>query len=175
MTTIAGVVAADGSIVMAADVRVVEPPTGRFWDSYKMPKVVIKGNIVIGVAGDKHLMDHIIHRWNPTDLELSGDAVSDMVNIIQPSLADHTETVEGEWRALIGYGGMLFDVSPMDATHDDERRFAAVGSGAAYALGSLASDFAANDYTLAIRAVNVAAMFDHNTGGVPQVVTLPCP
>lgn len=174
MTTIVGMV--DGNkIRMASDSRIVEPNSGRFWDSISMPKIAVRGNLVIGVAGDKHIIDHIIHRWDPIGLDLTGNPVVVAATVVQPSLAAHCEDLEGEWRALVGFGGMLFDVTEMDATHDANHDYAAVGSGATIALGSLYS----SDENLETRprlriALLAASRFDCNTGGLFQQVTLEC-
>lgn len=174
MTTIAGVVLDNGDIVIASDSRTCEQETGRYWDSVRTEKIAIKSNLIIGVAGDRGAMDKILHTWDPPVNEGDAlDAHTFVTSVVRPSLAEFTDDDDGEWRALIGFESLLFDVSATDAAHDGVHRFAAIGSGAAYALGHLTRcplSFEANART----AIEVASEFDMFTGGRVVWRTLKC-
>jgi ATP-dependent protease HslVU (ClpYQ) peptidase subunit len=171
VTTIVGAVT-DTHTIIAGDIRITDPTTGKYWDSELTPKIGQRGPFLYGVAGDKHIVDRIIYSWDPDGLELSGDPVLDVVTLVQPSLKECVGDLEGEWAVLLGYMQTLFEVSDKDATHSDKDQFAAIGSGAAYALGHL-SMRGVTSYRDLRMTVAIAARYDMHTSSMSLHVEAP--
>lgn len=155
-------------IVMAGDLRVSEPETGRYYDSNLVPKVAVRNDVIFGVAGDKRLVDHVVLGWEPP--ETQADPVLAMHYELYPSLLEHIGDMEGDWQMLVGCRGSIFYVDSKGIASDDGHLTAAVGSGAAYALGYLQHAHGwSNTRGVADMAIQVASEFDMNTSSEAYV------
>jgi ATP-dependent protease HslVU (ClpYQ) peptidase subunit len=143
MTCIAGIVTSDGRIVMGGDGRVGSSAQRRL----VRPKVVTKGDLVIGTSGTLGALDAID---TMLVLPVRDPGVSDFGYLMQelvPSIKGMlrkqgtlkvNEGVETwEDRALVGYRGHLYCIWTTFGVSESMDGFDAVGSGEDYALGAL--------------------------------------
>ena len=172
MTTIVATIAANGDIHMAADVRYSDVESGAYWESEQTPKIAARNNVAYGVAGDQQIVQHIIYGWEPPYVDILSDPMLAMHTSIMPSLREHIGDMDGEWEVLIGFNKTLFLVDKTGFTHDDRTDFAAIGSGAAYALGYM--EGAIERYNNLERylgnAIVVAAQYNANTSRAHTLV-----
>lgn len=168
MTTIVGGVLPHG-IVFTADTRTSDNEINAYWESRITPKVNKRHGVIWGVAGDANLCDLLTYVWEPPQLKFE-DPLLLMHTIIMPSLTEIIPDGDASWQILIGLKGHIFNVMDKSVVHDERFKFSAIGSGAAYATGYLADQ--PLTVTNLTRAVEIAAMFDHSTGGRTMVTTL---
>lgn len=165
MTTIVGGVLPHG-IVFTSDTRTTDNELNAYWESRVTPKVNKRNNIIYGVAGDANLCDLLTYVWEPPQLKFE-DPLLLVHTVIMPSINEILPDSDGSWQMLLGIKGHLFNIMDKSVVHDERYKFSAIGSGAAYAIGHLCDQ--PLTVTSLVRSVEVAAAFDHATGG--RVVT----
>lgn len=168
MTTIVGGVLPHG-IVMAADTRTSDSEINAYWESRVTPKVNKRNKVIWGVAGDANLCDLLTYIWEPPRTPIE-DPLLLMHTVIMPSLTEIIPDGDTSWQILIGLKGHIFNIMDKSVVHDERFKYSAIGSGAAYATGYLYGQ----KLTVGAleKSVQVAATFDHSTGGHVVLTTL---
>lgn len=136
MTTIAAGVLPNGSIWMMYDHRITFK-NGEYHDSPASPKCNIVGNMIFGVAGSVTATDPLIYDWVPDGGH--DDPMLHMQTIVVPQVREHIGDIDedDDFQMLVGYGRQLFYITKEFAIVPTPHWFAAIGSGSAYAVGSL--------------------------------------
>ena len=159
--------------IIAADRRISDTTTGRYWDSPHNTKIAKHDDLMIGVAGDQPILQHIMYGWQPPS-ERAYDHDLAMHTQILPSLLEHIGDIDGEWEAIITIRHTIYVVDKTGFTHDDNHPYAAIGSGAGYALGYMTShidqDLAINEGVLGA-AIIAAADFNNNVSSTFGTLT----
>lgn len=188
MTTIVGI-QGKGWGLIAADSLIVGG--GQKFIATGMDKVVEKGEYVFAFAGDAISGDIALHSWNAPKIPRGVDLDKFMMTDILPSLrqayadygydpapktADNDPKDEAGFEALICIKGRIYQIDNDFTWVRDDRGVYAVGSGGAYALGSLlrATLSPTNTRTAANEArksVEISSSLDVNTGGKVKVIT----
>lgn len=188
MTTIVGI-QGKGWGLIAADSLIVGG--GQKFIASGMDKVVEKGEYVLAFAGDAISGDIALHSWNAPKIPRGVDLDKFMMTDILPSLrqayadygydpapktADNDPKDEAGFEALICIRGRIYQIDNDFTWVRDDRGVYAVGSGGAYALGSLlrATLSPTNTRTAANEArksVEISSSLDVNTGGKVKVIT----
>lgn len=133
------------------------------------PKLFRIGEILIGMSGS-HLVSQILkHEFKPsraqymdeTDLHylvtVFGKEVRQLVSALINKRDDDGEAIFSGG-ALIGYRGKLYRMSSNCQVDWFERRYDAVGSGAAFALGSIATNSSNTPTNILFDALRVASL-----------------
>jgi ATP-dependent protease HslVU (ClpYQ) peptidase subunit len=162
MTTIVGVVTYTGWTI-AADYQVTS--NDRPFVSTSQRKIITIGGYTYACAGKGSACDAAMFLWEPPDCEGVTDPHHFAVSTLAPSLrelfAEQRITFEDDegFQMIIGFGGELFQIEGDMTVLVDASGLYAIGSGASYALGALASGATPRNAVLA------ASEFDIWTGG----------
>lgn len=188
MTTIVGIQGKGWALIAAESMMVGD---SQKFMATGMDKVVEKGEYVLAFAGDAIAGDIALHCWNAPKVTKNVNLDKFMMTDILPSLrqayADYgydpaPKNSEGGinpevgFDALICIKGRIYQIDNDFAWVRDDRGIYGIGSGGAYALGSLARSTlsptntrtAANE---ARKAIENSISFDINSGGKIKVVT----
>jgi ATP-dependent protease HslVU (ClpYQ) peptidase subunit len=178
MTIIAGVVA-DGRVYLAADSCSAD---GTRRVRQTEPKVWRDGPCVVGVSGSHRLAQVVCYHTSFADL--NGGALAWLLREYIPRLKQVTAELGGTEKdgdttfldgdIIIGYRDVLFWIDSECSVVPIATAFAAIGSGAPYALGALwGSNWVGNDTptrTRLTQAVKAAQFFDVYCGGEIVIV-----
>lgn len=146
----------------------------------KDPKVVLKGNVGIGLAGSPKVLDAIAHVVELPKQE-GGDDRSFLVGTLIPSLRDQLKKLDCtvdhpehgtcfEANLLLAYRGALYTVQANFQLIKAAAEYAAIGSGARVALGSLHATGKGNPKKRIVAALKAAT--EGNAGVAPPFVVI---
>lgn len=178
MTTIVGI-EYQGGVLIAGDRRAC---LGNQLETLDQPKVFRFNNAVIGVAGTLLVRQEIERALS--DLAYIYKAkqqqpIVKIAHVIREVMSDATLTdLDRQAEFLVSIDGKLYVVTSDGAYLRATRGYAAIGSGAAYALGAIrglhhAPDFdGCSDRACLIVALETAAEFDSGTGAPFDFLTL---
>lgn len=177
MSTIVGI-QGDGWCVMGADSRVIEDDRV-YVTPKKAGKIISRPGYVIAIAGNwrpAQILAHQLQYPKPptfTTIEaLDGFVTSEFIPAMKDAYLDNGFTNEGEdaTDAMLAINGTIYEIGSDWSWLRDVNNLYAIGSGSAYALGSLVSlttltgltdiDDATTKAKLALEA---ACKFDPNT------------
>lgn len=167
MTTILGKQFENG-FILAADSQVTSGDTP-FRHSV-MKKISRVGDLWIGGAGDAATCDVIQHMWTPPKLPKTiEDTYEVMVKEIVPSMRWAVEKSgvklekDDDFEFIVGIANRIFVVSGWVVLASESGIYG-IGTGAAYGIGALSAGAKIES------AIAIAAKWDINTGGRPQIV-----
>lgn len=190
MTTIVGI-QGDGYAIIASDSRIASTDeSGSIYQvttlSNRLSKVSENGRYIIGAAGDLRAINLLHHVFNPPvpGLTTSGSNLDRfMIKQFVPSLRscfdvagynsankESPNLAEYESTIIVAINGVIYIVDGDYSCLSDKMGIYAIGTGSAYALGSLHSLIGKKELTItqakniAIRSLGVAAKFDPYTG-----------
>jgi len=187
MTTIAAV-QGEGWAVIGYDSRVTEENR-----IYQLPKeqgkVIKNGSYLLGAAGDMraiNLLAYVLKPPSPPTTELGIKLDKFISSRFMPTLkacfdeVQYGEKGEQDSDILVFVNGTVYEIgSGYDWCHDQSGIYA-VGSGAAYALGSMITSLEGKKRTITnVRssiktAISIAARLDQNTGEPIHMLTQRC-
>lgn len=190
MTTIVGI-QGNGYAVIASDSRIASTDeSGSIYQvttlSNRLSKISQNGRYIIGAAGDLRAINLLHHVFVPPTpgLSTTGSNLDRfMVKQFVPALRtcfdtagynsankDSPNLAEYESTIIVAINGMIYIIDGDYSCLSDRMGIYAIGSGAAYALGSLHSLIGKKELTItqakniSMRSLGVAAKFDPYTG-----------
>lgn len=158
----------ENGFVIAADSQVTSGDTP--YRHSVMQKISRVGDLWIAGAGDAAVCDTLQHMWTPPKLpkDISNPYLA-MVKDIVPSMRwavekSNVKTEKDEdYEFIVGIANRVFVVTGW-TTLASEAGIYGVGTGAPYGIGALAAGARIET------AISIAAKYDVNTGGRPQIV-----
>ena len=188
MTTIVGIQGKGWGLIAADSLMVVD---GQKFIAGGMDKVIEKGEYVFAFAGDAIAGDIANFCWTPPKVPKVVNLDKFMMTDLMPSLKqafvdygydpspkkeDGMPNEDAGFYALICVRGCIYQIDSQFSWCRDDRGIYAVGSGGAWAAGSLSrANLSATNARLAAnearKAIEISASFDTNTGGKIKVIT----
>lgn len=170
MTTIVGAVSGE-RVFLAADRQVTDH------NNYttEVTKLFHKGQLLIGISGD-YKATTVLQHLPPGKLKYESDPRKFMAitfpRIVREFL-DAQEIILGPYDALIGTKGHLFHFDSTEEYSSPLLSYHAIGSGAPFAIGSMATSGRAPALKPRLTtAVEIACRFDAQSGGAVEILSI---